>query len=112
MPWCRTTLFTKARATEVAVNGCHNAVKWAYLERRSTTTMITMHPFEGGNPSMKSMETSDRTCSGIDNGCSNPAGFILSYLHRWHISHSSIKFFTVFRKLAQENDRQRQKSVL
>ena len=39
-----------------AVNGCLSGRKCAYLDKRSSTTMMTFFPRDNGNPSKKSME--------------------------------------------------------
>lgn len=49
---------TKALAILRVVNGCFMGMKWAYLDKRSMTTIIAEHPFNGCNPSMKSIEIS------------------------------------------------------
>jgi hypothetical protein len=36
-PWRRTMLVKKAVATVVAEYGCPSAMKWPYMEKRSTT---------------------------------------------------------------------------
>jgi hypothetical protein len=50
-------------ATETAEKGCFKLTKWAYLEKRSTTTKMQEKPPEEGNPSMKSIETTDQDLS-------------------------------------------------
>ena len=50
------TLEKKSLATELAVNGCFNPRKWAYLEKMSTTTKMQLTDPDMGNPSMKSIE--------------------------------------------------------
>ena len=55
-------------------------MKWAYLVSRSMTTIMVVYLWEGGKPSMKSMEMSDHTRVGTGKGCRRPAGDILSDL--------------------------------
>jgi hypothetical protein len=66
---CKRTIFaTNVLATEAAVKGCFRGKKRAYLERRSTTTIMTEWSFEMGRPSMKSIEISVQICVGIGRG--------------------------------------------
>jgi hypothetical protein len=53
-------------------------MKCAILLNQSITTMITLNPLDGGKLTMKSMDTLSHDLSGIDNGCNNPACFLLS----------------------------------
>ena len=55
-------------------------MKRAYLVSQSTTTIMVVCPWEGGKPSMKSIEMSDHTWVGTGKGCRRPAGDILSDL--------------------------------
>jgi hypothetical protein len=59
-------------------------MKWAYLEKRSTTVKMTDFPATLGSPSMKSIEISAHTWVGTSTGCNKPAGCIVSVLLRWH----------------------------
>lgn len=70
----------KILATMSAVNGWGKEMKCAYLDSRSTTTMITECPWDRGSLSMKSIEMSNQMWSGIGSGCNSPAGFIVSDL--------------------------------
>ena len=63
-----------------AVNGCLSGWKCAYLDKRSTTTMMTFFPQDNGNPYMKSMEISVHILLGMGSGCNKPAGRVLSDL--------------------------------
>ncbi|PRQ39999.1 hypothetical protein RchiOBHm_Chr4g0431301 [Rosa chinensis] len=54
-------------------------MKWAYLERQSTTTIMALEPFEFDNPSTKSIEISSQVSSGIGRGCKSPGGWIDLY---------------------------------
>lgn len=54
------------------------ATKWAYLDRRSTTTMITSCPCEGGSPSIKSIAISVQFLSGMGRGYNGLAGEMFS----------------------------------
>ena len=63
-----------------AVNGCLSGRKCAYLDKRSTTTMMTFLPRDNGNPSTKSMKISVQFLLGMGSGCNKPAGSVLSDL--------------------------------
>ena len=71
-----------ARATDEAVYGCPRGMKWAYLEKRSTTVKITLLPCTLGSASTKSIAMSAHTFDGTGRGCSKPAGCIASVLLR------------------------------
>ncbi|PKU61350.1 hypothetical protein MA16_Dca029236 [Dendrobium catenatum] len=58
-------------------------MKCSYLLNLSTTTKITVNPFEWGNLSINSMEISSHTLRGRAKGCSNPPGDITMYLFLW-----------------------------
>jgi hypothetical protein len=73
----------KARATVTIVYGCRRAIKWAYLEKRSTTVRTADFPPARGKPSTKSMEISAQTELGMSNACNNPAGCRCSVLLCW-----------------------------
>jgi hypothetical protein len=63
----------KTLATETTVYGWPSGMKWAYLEKRSTTARTTnLSPIQG-NPSMKSMVMSAHNALGNSRDCSNPA---------------------------------------
>jgi len=53
---------------------------------------ITLNPLERGSRSIKSKEIFDHTLVGIDKGWRRPAGWMVSILLRWKISHSLMKF--------------------
>ena len=60
-------------------------MKWAYLEKRSTTVRMTDLPPTLGSPSMKSIEMSAHTWDGTSRGCSSPAGCNVSVLFFWQV---------------------------
>jgi hypothetical protein len=93
-PWRRTTPSKNARATETAVYGCPNGMKWAYLEKRSTTVRMTDFPWTLGSPSMKSIEMSAHTWDGTSSGCSRPAGGNVSVLFRWQVAQDRTQSWT------------------
>ena len=64
----------KALATDSAVYGCAKGMKYAYLEKRSTTVSITLLPPTFGSASMKSMEMSSQTRDGTVKGCNKLTG--------------------------------------
>jgi hypothetical protein len=79
----------KIWATVDAVNGWGRAQKWAYLERRSTTTIITDLFPDLGKPVIKSIDISFQISGGIGSGWSVPEDLTVSPLLRWHTSHSA-----------------------
>jgi len=64
----------KSWAIVAAVYGCLTGRKWANLVSLSTTTKMTLKPWDLGNPSIKSMDKSLHTPSGIGRGWSKPNG--------------------------------------
>ena len=87
MMWRRATLATNALAIVTTVYGCFKATKWECFVNRSTITLMIVCPLDGGNPSIKFIETSIDIRVGTGSGWSNPTGFIQSVLYRWQISH-------------------------
>src|ERR1700731_4124075 len=69
--------------TVLALNGCVNAQKCAYLVSLSTTTMMTLFPSNLGKPVIKSIETSSQCWLGMDKGCNRPWVLIVSTLFCW-----------------------------
>ena len=63
----------KTKATLEVVNCVGKAMKWAYFESLSTTTIIALLPLEGGNPTIKSMVGSSQIVDGGGKGCSKLA---------------------------------------
>jgi hypothetical protein len=53
-------------------------MKCAILFNRSTTTMITSKPLDGGKLAMKSMDTLSHDLLRIGNGHNNPTCFLLN----------------------------------
>ncbi|WVZ93025.1 LOW QUALITY PROTEIN: hypothetical protein U9M48_039048 [Paspalum notatum var. saurae] len=94
IPWRRTISLKKARATKAAVYGCDSKMKWAYLEKRSTTVRMTVLPCTRRRASMKSMAMSVHTANGTSSGCSNPAGCRCSILLRWQVSQARTNSWT------------------
>jgi hypothetical protein len=68
MPWSLTMLEKKTSATDCAVYGCLRGKKCAYLIKRSTITNMIEYPSLLGRPSIRSMDKSCHTCSGIGRG--------------------------------------------
>ena len=64
---------TKTSATVHAVKGCRRLRKWAYLDKRSTTTKMWSILLDRGNPEIKSILRSSQICLGICRGCKSPA---------------------------------------
>ena len=89
MPWSLKTWSMKIWATVDAVNGWWRAQKWAYLESRSTTTIITDLFPDLGKPVIKSIDISFQISGGIGSGWSVPRDLTVSPLLRWHTSHSA-----------------------
>jgi hypothetical protein len=72
---CKWTMsWKKVRATEDAVYGWPNGMKWAYFENLSTTVSMTLLPCTLGSASMKSTDMSDQIREGTGMGCRRPAG--------------------------------------
>ena len=91
MPWSLKILSMNIWSTLAAVNGCWREQKWAYLERRSTTTMMTkLFPYLG-NPRMKSIEISHQIVRGFISGWSVHGFLKIFPLLRWHTSDSTTK---------------------
>lgn len=61
MPWSRKILETNTIATISLEKELERAMKWSYLNRWSTKTMMAIFPRDGGNSMMKSMEISLKT---------------------------------------------------
>ena len=59
---------TKTEATLKAVNCVGKAMKWAYFESLSTTTIIALLPPKGGNPTIRSMVRSSQIVDGGGKG--------------------------------------------
>lgn len=97
------TSHMNAATTCFAKNEWFKAMKWLYLLKRSTTTIMTSFPDDLGNPSMKSMEISSYTQCGVSNGCSNPPGARALLLFFWHITHFSTYAYTSFFMSCQNN---------
>lgn len=68
MRWSLNTLSIKMWAMLEAVYGWAREIKWAYLDSLSTTTIITLQPWDSGSPSIKSIEMSCHTLVGIGKG--------------------------------------------
>lgn len=85
-PWCLQTMETNNSTTLYAVKPEGRASRCIPLEKRSTTTRITMYPEEGGRPVMKSIEASSHTLADTGRGCKSPPRRWVEYLVSWHIN--------------------------
>jgi hypothetical protein len=72
-PWSLTTSEKKIDATVSAEYGCQRAMKWVYMEKRSTTDGMTDLPLTLGRPLTKSIDISDQTNIGTGRGARRPA---------------------------------------
>jgi hypothetical protein len=75
----------KSSTTLLAVYGCHNGMKCAYLVNLSTTTRRQLNYREVGNPSMKSIVAISQGDDGIGRGWSKPGGRTRSGLAFWQV---------------------------
>lgn len=60
--------------SSLAVGNLRQGMKWARLEKASTTTQITVFPLLGGRSVIKSIVTVDQGLEGISMGCNSPRG--------------------------------------
>jgi hypothetical protein len=83
MPWSLKILSIKIWATMEVMDGCWIAHKWAYLERLSTTTMMTDLFPDLGKPTMKSIEIYVWIVGGIGSGWNVLGALTVSPLFHW-----------------------------
>ena len=95
-----------------AVNGWGRAQKWAYLERRSTTTIMTDLFPDLGNPVINSIEISFQIAGGIGSSWRVPGDLTVSPLLHWHTSHSATNLRISFFIPSQKKERLTQSYVL
>ena len=79
-------LFIKALAVCFASGICLKGIKWIILEKRSTTTIITVYPLESGRPHRKSISIDFQGFSRVSKGCRRPyflCLFILFLVQDW-----------------------------
>ncbi|KAL5824840.1 hypothetical protein ACOSQ3_020903 [Xanthoceras sorbifolium] len=79
-----TTSLRNNRAACFAVQFIGAAMKVAYFQKQSTTTMIDPQPSDFGKAEMKSMMVFSHGLSEMGNGSSNPPGDCCSFLSCWH----------------------------
>ena len=85
-------------ASEVFLGG----IKWAILEKQSTTTKIEFEPFcVRGNPKMKSMDKSSQGAFGIGSGMYNPV-FWACHFAIWHVQQHLTNFSTSYLRWGQK----------
>lgn len=93
-PWSFTMLLKNSLRTKLAVKGCVRGMKWMYLVKWSTTTIIVSLPFDLGTALMKSTLMSSQAWLGISKGRSKRDRLLLSplflvenwlkFFYRWH----------------------------
>ena len=88
-PWRQTTSSMNSMATVLVENKCPKVKKWAYLQRRSTTTRIVSNSLEGDKPSIKSIDISSKILLGMERGCNKPTIDKTCILFCWQIKHWS-----------------------
>lgn len=95
-------IFMNKVATLNAVKPVGKAPRCTPLEYLSTTTSITVKPWDSGKCVMKSIDRSSHTFADAGKGCSKPEGRLWMFLFCWHVTHSLMKRFTSLFKLDQK----------
>lgn len=89
---CRQTISSKnTRATDSAVYGCPSGMKWAYLEKRSTTVRMTDLPPTLGSAVTKVVLTYCHTANRRKSDCRRLTGCRRSTLFRWQTAQARTK---------------------
>lgn len=84
----QSSLFDNMFEEQVASSVAHAwdvGMNTAYFDKRSTITIIDLHPSTSRNPLMKSIGTLCHSLSGINIGSRRPACLLFSILSYWHI---------------------------
>lgn len=79
--WRLQTILVKRSVALLAENWEGNISKWAYSQKRSITTIITVFPWYAGKFAIKSITMSSQMKEGSRIDCGRPAGDFGKYLH-------------------------------
>ena len=96
------TVSIKELVIVIAFKGWDSAHKCAYLVSLWTTTMMTLFPYDFGEPIIKYIETSIHLCLGMESGCRRLGVLIVSTLFCWKTKHSATNFWTLVLRPSQK----------
>lgn len=103
--WIRKTCCISRAAVWPTVGILANGMRWHTLENLSTTTTtrITVLPWDFDRPVTKSNDIWDQGRVGMGRECSKPSGWVLGSLFWEHTEHAATKAWTSFCMLGHQN---------